>query len=97
MPENITSTRRAIQRLIEIGFRDPEVRRLKTGGLRITLDWTDGRRYVFLLSTAFRPKIARWKKRAEMLRADGIIYYNPHTEYLSIVFLKPRAKREQYA
>ncbi len=96
MPENITSTRKAIQRLIEIGFRDPEVRRLKTGGLRISLEWA-GQRFVFLFSTAYRPKIERWKKRAEMLRADGIIYYHPHTEHLSIVFLKPRAKGEQHA
>ena len=87
MPENITSTRRAVQRLLELGFRDPEVRRLKSGGVRIRLDWTDGQRYVFLLSTACRPKIERWKKRAEMLRADGIIYFNPHTEYITISFL----------
>jgi len=97
MPENITSTRRAVQRLLEIGFRDPEVRRLKSGGVRISLDWSDGRRYVFLLSTAYRPKIERWKKRAEMLRADGFIHYHPHTEYISLVFLKPRARGEQYA
>jgi len=97
MPENITSTRKAIQRLMEIGFRDPEVRRLKSGGVQINLDWSDGRRYTFLLSTAYRPKIERWKKRAEMLGADGMIYYNPRTEYLSIVFLKTIAKGERYA
>jgi len=97
MPENIMSTRKAIQRLVEIGFRDPEVRRLKSGGLRISLDWSDGQRYVFLLSTAYRPKVERWKKRAEMLGVDGMIFYNPRTEYLSLVFLKTIARREQFA
>jgi len=87
MPEILNYTRRALTRLEELGFELLSVKRLKLGGVRLCVQW-GLRTFSFLLTTARKRKIERWRRRAQALRADGIVFFNPDNEILSIVFLK---------
>jgi len=87
MPEILNYTRRALSRLEELGFQIETAQRLKLGGVQIYARW-GAQRFKLLLTTARKRKLERWRRRAQALRADGIVFFNPDNEILSIVFLK---------